>query len=550
MIRTYVALILAAAALAAPSAASATTFCVPTFHPACTDTGTNVAEADLQTALTTDGKDGVADRVIIAAGTFTRADSWELDGSDTDNLEIAGAGRSLTELTTSEPANAYRVDLYGQRAVSMHDLTITIPASVPDHQGAGLIGYSGTFQRVDIESRNDRSDGVNLSGGGSFRDGWVHGAQGGTIASGLDTAPTYTGSVEVERSVFDDTSWAVWSHSPNVTLFARRVRINDPLAIGFYVSFGAFGVFENGVIHASGHAHAVQARAENAGTVIATVRHTTIVGEALDPGTPAVYAEVLDIPGIGPINLVMRDSIVTGYQTGLWRKAPTSATVGDASLTALYSHLPFAKHEEGDGQTSIANSIDGASSDPLFVAAGDYHLKPGSPAIDHADPQTSGQVTEDFDGLLRPVDGDGDGDARRDMGAFEYHVPTPDPQPQQPADPGTPSDPGTAPVQPGQLAADITAPRISKLRFGRVSARRGGRISLTLSEDATVVLRFRPLHGRGKTLKLTVKGKAGLNRVRIKARKLEPRRYRVTVSATDGAGNHSLTVTRRVRIRG
>jgi hypothetical protein len=94
MTRTYAALILAVVALAAPAGASATTFCVPTFHAACPDNGTNVAQSDLQTALTTDGKDGVADRVIIAAGTFTRGDSWELDGADTDDLEIAGGARA------------------------------------------------------------------------------------------------------------------------------------------------------------------------------------------------------------------------------------------------------------------------------------------------------------------------------------------------------------------------------------------------------------------------------------------------------------------------
>jgi hypothetical protein len=52
--------------------------------------------------------------------------------------------------------------------------------------------------------------------------------------------------------------------------------------------------------------------------------------------------------------------------------------------------------------------------DPLLVnpAAGDYHLKPNSPAIDTADPTAT--ATPDLDGTTRPQG------ARADIGAYEY----------------------------------------------------------------------------------------------------------------------------------
>ena len=56
-----------------------------------------------------DGSDGQPDSIVLAAGTFTRVDSWQLTGSDP--LEIAGAGRGATEITTSDTVNSFVMNL-------------------------------------------------------------------------------------------------------------------------------------------------------------------------------------------------------------------------------------------------------------------------------------------------------------------------------------------------------------------------------------------------------------------------------------------------------
>ena len=49
---------------------------------------------------------------------------------------------------------------------------------------------------------------------------------------------------------------------------------------------------------------------------------------------------------------------------------------------------------------------------------GDFQLLPSSPAIDRGALVPS--VFADFDGCVRPIDGDSSGRAERDVGAFEY----------------------------------------------------------------------------------------------------------------------------------
>jgi hypothetical protein len=69
--------------------------------------------------------------------------------------------------------------------------------------------------------------------------------------------------------------------------------------------------------------------------------------------------------------------------------------------------------------------IDGAfniNADPLFVnaASGNYHLSSASACIDAG--TDAGAPLADFEGDIRPVDGDGDAVATTDIGADEYEV--------------------------------------------------------------------------------------------------------------------------------
>jgi hypothetical protein len=82
------------------------------------------------------------------------------------------------------------------------------------------------------------------------------------------------------------------------------------------------------------------------------------------------------------------------------------------------NNLVYGNGVNYDGVGDRTGTDGNVSAPPLFVdAEHDYHLRPLSPAIDTGDEDAAPPV--DFEGTLRPSDGNLDGNARTDMGAFE-----------------------------------------------------------------------------------------------------------------------------------
>jgi hypothetical protein len=144
------------------------------------------------------------------------------------------------------------------------------------------------------------------------------------------------------------------------------------------------------------------------------------------------------------------------------------------------------------------------------------------------------------------------GDAGTDLAIAAVTVDVLAPPQEPPASPPAEPAPQPAAPQPTPPApADSVAPVVSKLKLRAARGTEKG--AFRLSEQATVKVIVQRKVKRGKRTRLvaartiTLKGKAGANAFKVK--KLKPGAYRVTLKATDGAGNASKAIRKSFAIK-
>jgi hypothetical protein len=458
--------------------------------------------------------------------------------------------------------------------VNLHDLGFSVST-------AGLrpveLDGTGTMTHVDVHLGASATYGIVLNGTSfSLSDvAAVSDGTSGTLVGMLngngvfEDIRTTGGSQGI--SIADDGTTATITHAV----------VRHPAYVGVSSQFGAATTLSDSLVDmrnngASGLALLVDdnggSNASHTGSLEAD--RVTLVGDSDSQRGVAVYAS-------GPADhysATLRDAIVTGFGTPLSCYEGTASDV--ATLATFTSAVPASPNDASCGALTQTDRI---AATPVFVNAtgGDFHLAGGS----LLDAGSAGPVAAatDLDRLLRLVDGDCDGIARVDPGAYETQHAAPvvaaaaDPLAAMTGqaltfsgsgaatyawsfDDGATADgasvshafatAGThaatltgrdsagcaatagvtvtiAQAPPAAGGGDHKAPRISKATL------RKGVLSFTLSEAAKIRIgstRVRAARTR------TVRGHAGFNKVKLK---LATGRYRVTLRATDAAGNAS-----------
>jgi hypothetical protein len=344
------------------------------------------------------------------------------------------------------------------------------------------------------------------------------------------------------------------------TAVARRVS-----ASGWTGIFGQ-GLVVDSVARAFGNLGAAVAVDTPRGGTLRVINVTAVATEA-----PAFEARTVVSPAgttTASLNfLVLSDSIARGAPVDLRATtSPLTCPLGrDCDFGVIrIDQSNFVTRQPGPGEPgdTIQVGPGNQSGDPLFadLAAGDFHLRAGSPAIDAGEDPSGRTLPSDADGHPR-VQG-----AAIDLGAFEFSPPSPGG-----TDGSAPPPSGTDGGSTATPPADTAAPTLGRLRVSRARFRAAAGTTLTTTTSEAGLLRVavqrrltgRRIHGRcvarnrsgtrctrwvasGPTLSRSAVQpgpvKVGFS-ARLAARRLTPGHYRFVVNAIDGAGNRSASRT-------
>lgn len=473
-----------------------------------------------QALATSRATGGTGDRIEVGPGLY--AERVVIDKAEDTGLTLHGAGRGPDQETTPPEATTVRspetnigaaLAVSGASAVSIESLRVEVPAGFINGEGISLGGPAASAHDVHVQDAGGvNTDGITVTVGtpdalivnarvrhvGEYRGISIFGPRATITDSDMRAAhgalvTEFTAeTTRVLRSRLEATG------STTATIRSADVVIDSSLLIGSSLGVEAFA---------------------NSGAInLVTLSNDTIdVGEpkVADNGGVAVRARA---EGASTAGITLVDSLTVEKQE----------VEGDAtqSITCSASIVPL-QEESGPKGTIDCGAGGGnifAPASEVFTAGADWHLAPGSPAVDSG----SGGAplsSADLDGAPRVVDGNRDGVAVIDRGAYE--LPTPPP----PGSTVAPSNSftfgklkrnkrkGTAKLQvkvPGPGAVVLSGKKVKK---ATLDAKRAGAFSLSIvpkrklartlrsrgSAKASIRVSFTPTGGTANTRSKSVK---------------------------------------------
>jgi hypothetical protein len=391
--------------IAAPSQAAGNVICVGSpSGVACDDSAATIGAAIVKA-----NNNSGADTIRVAAGTYSDgpyqlSSGTTLQGAGDATILTLAAGGPQTYVTTSSAA--------------VRDLKVKLNSTTTDNDIAISSSAGSTIANVTVDGA-----GVGNARGLVLSSTEVSGST--VVMTGAGSVAAYGGgSVTIADSTLTADSGYIHS-APSTTDVLSRVTLH--LLAGFGVSTDSGTVeIDNSVVDlGTSNGSALQAANYNNSTSFKAIDadHVTIVGGGASSRGVWSYAAATGAQQVSAVTLT--NSIVRGPATSLAADAGNDGAQGgssSATLAVTYTDYQtkggtISAHGTG-GVTTGTGAV--ANVDPLFVnpGAGNWHLSPGSAAIDAGNP-AAGAAATDRDNHMRVQDGDANGTAIGDLGAYE-----------------------------------------------------------------------------------------------------------------------------------
>ncbi|MFL5892803.1 MAG: choice-of-anchor Q domain-containing protein [Solirubrobacterales bacterium] len=436
LIRHHIGLLIAVIAvmLAAPTAASAAEYYVSTGGANsndCTSPATGCSTVTGALALASDA-DG-ADTIHIGPGEFTE----EFTVSDLDDgvtIEGAGSGSDLTTAThlLDVPSSTGRVATLGATGITEPTGVtlrgVRVVVSEGDNPGIGVAGTNTTIENVVVNMEDPAGlyPAIDVSRGPvTIRD--VSISQ--QAATGIDVSnPAFAPAGTDIAVTLEDSNVSVASSgatralgvsncsgcTAKVSAVVRRSVLRNLTTDGQVVNASGASVDIDSSLLAGGFHGVILSPGDGAD------QHANLWNSTIDAANASGTALTMNASGTADGTGQLNSSIALD---------PVAASGTNTSLACHDSDVPLQDTTSiacGAANGNVQSSPADLVRDPTPMA-GDYRLKPGSPAIDTgsnaAFPAFSGESATDVAGTPRVLDGNGDGTARRDKGAYEVALP-------------------------------------------------------------------------------------------------------------------------------
>ena len=364
---------------------------------------------------------GTGDRIEVGPGLFV--ERVVIDKAEDAGLTLHGSGRGADEAGTPPDATTVRPPESNKGAevavgvaagVSLEAMRVEVPAGFVNTAGISLGGAEATVRTVHVQSAGGiNTDAITVTSNvpdvdildarvrhtGSYRGIAIFGPRATIADSDVSTASGQA----LDTEGFGAQTRVLRSKIHSDGGYAATIRTASNVIASSLLTGGAVEVY---------------AGASSANSLLLS-NATIDVGEAkiADGGQVATRARA---ESGGTATVSLRNSIA------LEKQQVEGNSVATVKCTA--SIAPPQEESVASGTVECGPTTENlfAPTSQVFVDGLDWHLRPGSPAVDSG---LEGELPSetDLDGLPRILDGNGDGNAVIDRGAYE--LPTPGPAP-------------------------------------------------------------------------------------------------------------------------